>query len=538
MTEYQTALERARQRFAVPELPIEKILDLRDRRQRNRRIAAGAVALALVALVLGGWIGAVNLDRSTPADEDVTPTPTPRVIESRRLPNEPGTWSTETSFGTWTWTRIDGDQRSLPFGPPFFMDGVYWMANETGPNRSEDGINWTEAPLPEALRGGDAYAFAVGDGLFAEVHRGGTTSWYRRDGADWVGLAFPAQTLPSVPGMRWCCASADPTPDGLATDGDTTLAIVPVTGSIDWDIAYGGRFGVALIGDHDLTMFEGTTSVGNLDVLFIPGDPGAVEFRDRDSGELVLRVEATDPAVPLREINGDVSIDWRLAVDSGDGFRAVEAPWQGLYLDSLDIAPGAGGFVAVGVDRPEWFQRDDAVGVVRPASFEPETGSKVFAWRSVDGVAWEELPTPDIGPDAWYLLLAGDGERVVMALQTFTPTGVTVWTSTDGIGWTQTSSLGDVGLDRLSAEGPGFVLISNPFSASGWSYQVWLSGDGVSWEPVDLTVDAGRAADTVEVCDRGGGGYGSWWVGDTNFLTAGCSEEGPRILWVGRLSGT
>lgn len=73
MTEYRSVLERARDRIPEVEVPLESILHGRDLRQRNRRVAAGAVALALVALVIGGWLAAVVVGRSAPADE--TPRP-------------------------------------------------------------------------------------------------------------------------------------------------------------------------------------------------------------------------------------------------------------------------------------------------------------------------------------------------------------------------------------------------------------------------------------------------------------------------------
>jgi hypothetical protein len=73
MTDYRSVLERDLRRVGNAPFVLDDVARRRERKQRNRRIAAGAVALVLVALVIGGWLGALTLDRSAPASR---PNPT------------------------------------------------------------------------------------------------------------------------------------------------------------------------------------------------------------------------------------------------------------------------------------------------------------------------------------------------------------------------------------------------------------------------------------------------------------------------------
>jgi Tol biopolymer transport system component len=80
MPELTPTLERARDRFAAPEMPLENVLRRRDRKRRNQRVAAGAVGIAvgLVAVVIAGVT--IRTGRVTPADQ--TPTPSASIEPS------------------------------------------------------------------------------------------------------------------------------------------------------------------------------------------------------------------------------------------------------------------------------------------------------------------------------------------------------------------------------------------------------------------------------------------------------------------------
>ena len=53
MDDFRRVLERARDRVAVPDLPLEGVYRRRDRRRRNQRIAAGALGIGIALLGLG-----------------------------------------------------------------------------------------------------------------------------------------------------------------------------------------------------------------------------------------------------------------------------------------------------------------------------------------------------------------------------------------------------------------------------------------------------------------------------------------------------
>ena len=73
MIEERELFERAVQRFAPVDGSFERLLDRRDRKQRNKRVAAGVVALLLAALVIGAALRAIQAGPPVP----VTPTPSP-----------------------------------------------------------------------------------------------------------------------------------------------------------------------------------------------------------------------------------------------------------------------------------------------------------------------------------------------------------------------------------------------------------------------------------------------------------------------------
>lgn len=67
MIEDRDLFERAVQRFAPAEDSFERLLDRRDRKQRNKRISAGIVALLLAVLVIGAALRAIDASRTVPA---------------------------------------------------------------------------------------------------------------------------------------------------------------------------------------------------------------------------------------------------------------------------------------------------------------------------------------------------------------------------------------------------------------------------------------------------------------------------------------
>jgi Tol biopolymer transport system component len=82
MSDYRAILEETRERFPAPELPLEGIYRLRDRRRRNQRLAAGALGLAIALLVVGAfaWASRHGAHR--------VPVTTPSIVIPALAPDE------------------------------------------------------------------------------------------------------------------------------------------------------------------------------------------------------------------------------------------------------------------------------------------------------------------------------------------------------------------------------------------------------------------------------------------------------------------
>jgi len=83
MTEYTNLIERLGARYGVPDLSMDQLLNRRDRKRRNQRIAAGVVGI--VVFVAAIWIvtsvGSVDRTQTpaVPGRAETGPTPTPSV---------------------------------------------------------------------------------------------------------------------------------------------------------------------------------------------------------------------------------------------------------------------------------------------------------------------------------------------------------------------------------------------------------------------------------------------------------------------------
>ena len=73
MIDDRELFDRAVQRFAPADGSFERLITRRDRKQRNKRVTAGVVALLLAAVVIGAALRAIQTGPPVP----VTPTPSP-----------------------------------------------------------------------------------------------------------------------------------------------------------------------------------------------------------------------------------------------------------------------------------------------------------------------------------------------------------------------------------------------------------------------------------------------------------------------------
>lgn len=64
-TDHRATLERARSRFPAPDLTYERVLGRRERKDRNQRVAAGVVGIAVAAAALFGFASLMRVDTAT-----------------------------------------------------------------------------------------------------------------------------------------------------------------------------------------------------------------------------------------------------------------------------------------------------------------------------------------------------------------------------------------------------------------------------------------------------------------------------------------
>ncbi len=110
-------------------------------------------------------------------------------------------------------------------------------------------------------------------------------------------------------------------------------------------------------------------------------------------------------------------------------------------------------------------------------------------WHSADGVSWEALPAGAGGTDAPAGVTASSaGPRgFIIAGDVNRPDGTApaVWSSPDGLAWTEAAALEGAGYDEVLSMPSGFVAVSTDGQPSAASF----STDGRTWR--DLAADAG-----------------------------------------------
>jgi hypothetical protein len=165
---------------------------------------------------------------------------------------------------------------------------------------------------------------------------------------------------------------------------------------------------------------------------------------------------------------------------SPDGMKWTPVPhdevvFGGVRIQEMEsIASGEPGLVAVGWDE----SGEDTDGAV---------------WTSADGISWVRVPDDEavFGGEGVqtinYVIVGGPGLVAVGMDGPDDNINAAVWTSPDGITWTQVppdeSSLGGDGEQSMwgvTRGGPGLVAVGMDESVDG-DAAVWTSADGISW---------------------------------------------------------
>lgn len=94
MSDTKEMLERAKRRFPPPEGVMDSLVRRRERKERNRRVAAGAVAIAVALVTLASLVRAFD-DSDRPADEPTTPDIFAKVHGWIAYGNDAGIWAVD-----------------------------------------------------------------------------------------------------------------------------------------------------------------------------------------------------------------------------------------------------------------------------------------------------------------------------------------------------------------------------------------------------------------------------------------------------------
>ncbi len=430
---------------------------------------------------------------------------------------------------------------------------------------SPDGLNWTRVPHDDDIFGGVegdevdmTGVTAGGPGLVAV----GSAVWTSPDGLDWSRVPVDESVFGGVvPGGRdegmTSVVAADSgivavgssgghaavwtSPDGLAWSraphDDAVFALESMehvtTGGSRY-VAVGGSAGLAPTAGawtsrdgltwtaYDDTAFEngylyGATTVGSRIVavgtsrrcaplthapVWLAGPVDDIGVSPADDPD------AADTTAPPEAVLEDEAVLQTVAEpEDGDHSERAAGTWtlvasgDGAVMGLDDVVTGGPGFVAVG-----------AVGDL-PA-----------VWTSADGVSWTrstDVPQACVaGPGFGGLSTVVRGGPGFVAMGGPGPFGLgerAVWTSPDGLSWTQ---VGDGGFSaeapgdatiELLAVGPGLVAVA---TGDGVEPAVWTSPDGVSWT---------RVAD-----DPAASAY---------VAMSGLTEGGPGLVAVGAAGG-
>jgi hypothetical protein len=148
---------------------------------------------------------------------------------------------------------------------------------------------------------------------------------------------------------------------------------------------------------------------------------------------------------------------------------------------------------------------DGGPGLVAVGDEGSEDGSWPVVWTSVDGVTWSRVPHDEAvfgGEDSQLMsdVVAG-GPGLVAVGSTDSEDGLSaaVWTSVDGIAWSQVLDVEEVfsgaGMEAVTSGGPGLVAVGRSYftradGTDGNAAAVWTSTDGNVWSRVPQDEEA------------------------------------------------
>lgn len=391
-----------------------------------------------------------------------------------------GRLTVETSLGTWQWVR---DDEGLPMEG--FSEEPAWVELPDPPLPAIEELVWPQIDYElQGNRWGPLGGFPVSSGeiTITPALLNGHIDWssfYSNDDG-WVE-------------SRWRPLDGDCPWVEVCELQAAALEIVAIREEqligVGEDEAPGGAIGY---------QEDGVLAV--LTASIVPGDPDAVEFRDEETGDLVVRLEATENLSALQLLRAGGACDRQDTLcGSGmylpelyvDGIGWVDPPWQGL---DVSLWPG----VTTGV-------HDDGFWVV---GFEgPRDSRTLHTWGSSDGVNWEEIASPfplgDSFPNGFQVELV-DGDLVILTPNENPdepPIPHRVLQLADGR-LTEVevdlSPLGESQIHEFTSTSWGWMATTWIPNSWAGACHVWISPDGTTWEGITIP-DGTDTEDTIHV---------------------------------------
>jgi hypothetical protein len=382
-------------------------------------------------------------------------------------------------------------------------------------------ISGADSALPED--GGWMFETPAGYSMIVGPWGTGVEYWTSPDGRAWASEPLP-ESLSGLEGA---------TRVNIQRVGTTTWLISDQAGA--WRFEAGTWTRVALptdsvafslvgIGDDQVWL----TSTNPVGVWRLDGEDWVALDPGIDAGDL------TEGVLGGRAVgsNGVTVIPWDAdtltLIGSDDVSATVTPPWasqvqqeEGVQPDQLTLLSHAGGFVAFVV---EWVP-GTVCPPTRPGCDQPPDLGHVHLWTSSDGIEWTESIDPELLPeDQGDLGHSGQfqsvGGLILANVYDNTTNFGQVWVSDDGVEWELTAlpSQGSFDFDEV---GPGWISFGD-FPAQ----QIYVSSDLRVWERVDT-------ADLAMLTDEGGAGNVMWAsTGNSFYVFQGLEGAAPGQMWV------
>lgn len=489
--------------------------------ERSRSLNWLAVAACIaVAFAAGFVVSRVTVtddgDERAPAEtspvaddrDSLITLPTPSDPDPPAEPDEvdPIDEVMETSIGSITWTRVEGERGSLPLGvvdrvgPTLIGDDsdptVSWLSDDGG-------ITWQRVQSDDVRRSAGGHEWIW--------QPGGDLPRLARSTPD-GDVAVPIEPAVDVPDVEWRTtvhAGFDGLPVDLSGDAFvlTTTRVLPEL-DIGEDLLDGSSYQIAL-GDQG-AIVRGAAHPERTVTLDVRDDGRLVDIVD-DDGAVLATIDTDLPgfedAEPIDIVLGFGTIS-QWSVFDGDRFAPLDTPWP---PNSWTTGARVGDTIFVTTQG----------SAIAPARAE--------LWSTADGVDWERVTLPGVNTETDGHLAVGSltetRDGVILELRSGRSV-VERFLTTDGRSFEALSAHPDTS-QRFRGE-LGWMAMED----SGHSPVLWVNPDGERWERLTMS----------RLYDLGPTSMGSYGrvevIGSTIYVSIAPRDQhnDRRILLIGEIA--